>query len=98
MQVGDTADGERAAKPAKENEMETMSPIKAAQAAADSALGRYLGLTHACAAMHIPRCVEIAASDAYVAAGGRAAAIRVVGWGNSTHPVCGVTVCAFEAD
>lgn len=65
------------------------SAIQAAQEAADKAFDEYLGKN--CAATHVPDSVIRAAQIAYAMAGGQSA-IKVVGSGNRTHPVCGVRV------
>lgn len=63
--------------------------IKAATRAAQDQFDSYLG--HNTAAMHVPQSVIDAANIAYRAAGGKGD-IVVRGHGNTTHPVCSVTV------
>jgi len=68
-----------------------MTATKTAAAAAKAAFDAYLIAHRATATMYVPQCVIDAAEVAYRQAGGTKR-IVVAGWGNTTHPVCGVEV------
>jgi hypothetical protein len=65
--------------------------LHAAETAATTEFDAYLARHQSAAAIHVPDCVVEAAERAYREAGGKGK-IRVVGYGNSTHPVCSVGV------
>lgn len=65
--------------------------LQAARAAAEEEFAAYLHASHATAAAHVPESVIRAARIAYARAGGREAVV-VIGHGNTTHPVCSITV------
>lgn len=65
--------------------------LTAANEAAKKDFDEYLDYMNATATQYVPHSVEEAAQAAYVAAGGTAR-IEVRGHGNTTHPVCSVSV------
>lgn len=69
----------------------TRTAISAARKAATAEFDRYLTATRCTATQYVPQCVIDAATAAYRDVGGRGE-IDVVGHGNTTHPVCGVSV------
>ena len=68
-----------------------MTAIKTADRAANAAFDAYLVSHRSTATMHVPQGVIDAAKKAFSDAGGRGE-IEVVGHGNTTHPVCSVSV------
>lgn len=68
-----------------------MSAIKTADKAANDAFDAYLKAHKSTATMHVPPAVVEAAKAAYREAGGKGE-IVVKGHGNTTHPVCSVSV------
>lgn len=68
-----------------------MSAIKVATKAAEQAFSEYLIASRSTASSYVPPCVVDAAEQAYREAGGTGS-VEVVGHGNTTHPVCSVTV------
>lgn len=73
-----------------------MTATKTAEKAAKEAFGAYLIRTKATATMRVPQEVIEAAKKAYSEAGGEGE-IEVRGYGNATHPVCGVEVKRAKA-
>ena len=63
--------------------------LAAAKKAATTTHDAECRATNATSTMHVSGAVVAAARAAYVSAGGRRELV-VWGWGNSTHPVCGV--------
>lgn len=73
-----------------------MSATKKAEAVAKETFQQYLIAARATATMRVPQSVIDAAQKAYAEAGGTGE-IEVIGSGNTTHPVCSVSVRRAKA-